>query len=243
MRLSKTTTILFIIGFAAIFITWFIPVVFSQEVADRLLDEDNVIEYLGALSFFVASIIFLVLFFQSKRGNRFWRIHTRRNYVHLFFALLFFFAAGEEISWAQRIIGYETPESLAEHNIQEEFTIHNLPLLDTANVDSPFRANRLFLYLWFAYGLMLPMATTLSQRLRQWVYEINIPIVPLALGILFLISYVTSKMYGILDIDANSITEIRETQQAFVFTLVAIQFLLDDRSNAKKAEAEEPRAV
>ncbi|MFW6039328.1 MAG: hypothetical protein ACOC9P_02500 [bacterium] len=41
-------------------------------------------------------------------------------------ALAFFFAAGEEISWGQRILGLQTPEQLAEINTQEELSLHNV---------------------------------------------------------------------------------------------------------------------
>ncbi|GGA97295.1 hypothetical protein [Allosediminivita pacifica] len=42
------------------------------------------------------------------------------------YALLFFLAAGEEVSWGQRIFGLETPEALAQRNDQQELTFHNL---------------------------------------------------------------------------------------------------------------------
>jgi hypothetical protein len=38
---------------------------------------------------------------------------------------LLLFAAGEEISWGQRLLGWETPAALRARNVQEETTIHN----------------------------------------------------------------------------------------------------------------------
>ncbi len=42
------------------------------------------------------------------------------------YALAFFFGAGEEISWGQRIFGWQTGEFFMEHNRQLETTFHNL---------------------------------------------------------------------------------------------------------------------
>jgi hypothetical protein len=36
------------------------------------------------------------------------------------------FVALEEISWGQRIIGFETPETLVRINTQDEFNVHNI---------------------------------------------------------------------------------------------------------------------
>lgn len=42
------------------------------------------------------------------------------------YALLFFLIADEEITWAQRILGFHTPQELKAINVQGEFTIHNI---------------------------------------------------------------------------------------------------------------------
>ena len=44
----------------------------------------------------------------------------------LLYGLLYVWVAGEEISWGQRIIGFETPEYFQENNDQNEFSFHNL---------------------------------------------------------------------------------------------------------------------
>ena len=44
-------------------------------------------------------------------------------------ALAFFLFAMEEISWGQRIVGFDSPEALIGVNQQGEATIHNLPEL------------------------------------------------------------------------------------------------------------------
>jgi hydrogenase/urease accessory protein HupE len=42
------------------------------------------------------------------------------------YALLFLFAAGEEISWGQRIFGWNSNDFFATHNAQGETNLHNL---------------------------------------------------------------------------------------------------------------------
>jgi hypothetical protein len=44
----------------------------------------------------------------------------------LLLALVFFAIGMEEISWFQRVLGFETPPELARANMQQEFNLHNL---------------------------------------------------------------------------------------------------------------------
>jgi hypothetical protein len=43
-------------------------------------------------------------------------------------AVLFFFAAGEEISWGQRIFNFETSGIFKSNNLQQETNLHNLEI-------------------------------------------------------------------------------------------------------------------
>jgi hypothetical protein len=90
--------------------------IFSQETVSALGEEDGFFEYSTALFFFLTSIICLKLFLNNK------------NYWFLILLLLFFLGFGEEISWGQRIFGFETPDFVKENNVQKEFSIHNLEL-------------------------------------------------------------------------------------------------------------------
>jgi hypothetical protein len=71
----------------------------------------------------VAVLVFggAALIVRAKRaGNRAVRV------VSILAAITLFLAAGEELSWGQRIFGVETPEFFAEHNAQGETNFHNL---------------------------------------------------------------------------------------------------------------------
>lgn len=83
--------------------------------------EDGLVEYATAIFLLVASAILVMNAAALRsRGMRLAVICTA------FYALLFFFAAGEEISWGQRIFGWETGETFKEINKQQETNLHNL---------------------------------------------------------------------------------------------------------------------
>ncbi len=54
------------------------------------------------------------------------RTTMRERIVPVLFAVGFFMLFGEEISWGQRLLGFETPEAFKEINVQDEFNLHNL---------------------------------------------------------------------------------------------------------------------
>lgn len=86
--------------------------------------EDRSYEWIGFAGFSGAGAFSLLTLFYRKKmpGNK----------VALYFLGLGFFyivCAGEEVSWGQRVFGWETPESFAEANEQGETNLHNLEKL------------------------------------------------------------------------------------------------------------------
>jgi len=104
--------------------------------------EDGLFEDLTAVFFFCASATFACAFWRSgANANANDNANTngdaaasvasarprrRRNVWFLLLALLFFFGGGEEISWGQRIFGWDTPQAFEQANVQRETNIHNL---------------------------------------------------------------------------------------------------------------------
>lgn len=98
---------------------------FPSEYAD-LRKEDSVIEYLTFLAYVIIGVYaFKLLLFMRRKSYTVagWRsVYT----ISLFLLMLTsFIIAGEEISWAQRLIGFETAEFVAANNRQNEFNLHN----------------------------------------------------------------------------------------------------------------------
>ena len=98
--------------------------------------EDGPFEYLTAISYLTASV-FLFLSWRASRslGNRF------VSFGFLAAGILFFLIFGEEISWGQRILGIETPDSIAEA-IDRLLTDRNLA--DSLGVEGRRRATEVF---------------------------------------------------------------------------------------------------
>jgi len=88
-----------------------------------LVQDDHLIEY---SQFFLLLFSSLVAWFLKKSW---WSKERFLGILFLLLALGCFFMAGEEISWGQRIFNIQTPEQLAERNLQEELTIHNIDVL------------------------------------------------------------------------------------------------------------------
>jgi hypothetical protein len=102
---------------ASAVIAWRAPEYFQFTFAA----EDRLVENATAIFLAVASLVLLSNAARlASRGAR------RAAGLTAFYALLFFFAAGEEISWGQRIFGWEPTEFFAEHNYQGETNFHNL---------------------------------------------------------------------------------------------------------------------
>jgi hypothetical protein len=80
--------------------------------------EDGAVEALSAGALFLGSLALL--------GAAFMRGPTLRRTLALGLGVLLFLTAMEEISWMQRVVGFQTPEELASVNMQGEFNFHNL---------------------------------------------------------------------------------------------------------------------
>jgi hypothetical protein len=71
---------------------------------------------------------------------------------------------GEEVSWGQRLFGWQTPESLREINLQQETTLHNIRGVATGVKWMEWLAG--------AYGTILPLwmwRADHSRRVPEWI--------------------------------------------------------------------------
>jgi hypothetical protein len=88
---------------------------------NALVREDSVLESLQFIAYAAATAL------AAGVSWRLWRT-GRRGLGALFFlfACCCLFAAGEEISWGQRVLGFGTPEEVAAVNGQEELNVHDV---------------------------------------------------------------------------------------------------------------------
>lgn len=211
----------------------------SNESARRF--EDGPIELFGAISFLLSAILFFLVYLRSTQGNDFFVFSTRRNVFFLFLAIVFFIGAGEEMSWGQRQLGLETPSWIKSVNRQQELNIHNISIFHgedaegkkKTGIESLLNIDRLFSIFWLSYCVVLPLLVRVSRRLSGFVTGVNVPIVPIGLGLLFPLNYLLSKLLVIgdfrPDFDMSNMyihytVELKESLFAFLFLNLATYF-------------------
>jgi hypothetical protein len=150
----------------AVYITLAYPVLaMGNKVIAAMLPEDHYFENVGAGSLFVSSLLFFYGFIVARKSlDKSW-ISLVKQLIYLGLALLFFFGAGEEISWGQRIFGFKTPESLAQVNKQDELNLHNLAIMEDSKF---FTADRMFDVFWFLFGVLIPAIALLVPSFRRF---------------------------------------------------------------------------
>lgn len=89
-------------------------------------------------------------------------------------ALFCFFAAGEEISWGQRIFHIKTPEYFQEHNSQDELNIHNL-VLDGESVNKIVFSD-ILIGAAVLYLVGLPVLYTKNLKFKKFVDNAGVPV-------------------------------------------------------------------
>lgn len=198
-------------------VAWVVPLLVSSDTTLRLTQEDGPYEMLGAIGFAATGVLFGALFVRTWRGDR-------RCWWFLALALLFLFAAGEEISWGQRLFGWGDVDRST--NVQGETTLHNLEAFDTVE-GGWLKFPRLFLLFWLGWLVALPALARVIGPVRTLVARLRLPIPALAFGLVMLANLALSKTYqplGLDEVALERIAEIRECAQAIALVTVALSF-------------------
>lgn len=198
---------------------------FSKDVVMKIGSEDELFEWLTTICLFGAAIFFIVA---SKLKNIF--------LIILF--LGFIFGAGEEISWGQRIFNFETPEYIKDHNVQKEFTLHNIELFNTKKFDLSSKKglerfteiNFIFRIFCGIYGVFLPLCVYHIKSFGKIAWHIKLPIPPFSIGIFFLLAWISFRIVmTLLPEDGHpqyldTAVEIFEFLAAYIFFIISIYF-------------------
>ena len=218
--------------------------------------EDGLFEDLSAVFFFCASAIFAGAFWRSgANANGSHSANTsgdaatnqataaaaaaprkRRNIWFLLLALLFFFGGGEEISWGQRIFGWDTPQAFEQANIQRETNIHNLKIFNRSDANwngktgaaEFLSAERMFSLFWLGFCILTPIAYACIPPLRRLLDRLRMPIVPLPLGVMFLVNYASGEIHKPHALRLTlewPLMEIKECLFSVLFLLIAFHFV------------------
>ena len=121
---------LYILPFGEYFIglSWF----------DWFKSEDGPLEWIQFFEYALSSLISLFIYFKIKNKR------SINSMIWLILGASCFFIAAEEISWGERIFGYNI-QSIAELSIQGETNLHNLPFFHNYFLDPALQIICIFL--------------------------------------------------------------------------------------------------
>jgi len=198
--------------------------------------EDGIVECAAAFAWAGACLLFLMNIRHSLRFS------ARKGKIWLVgLALICFIAAGEEISWGQRLFGYATPPIIKQSNLQGEANLHNLTWLDIrtdtkGNKKTGFARwitfNRLGSLLWLGFLVVIPILFRLNKTARKLCERLALPVPPVYIAFAAIINYsiffVLNK-WGKLMFDPHTervfsspMNESKETVVAILFFLAAL---------------------
>lgn len=196
------------------------------------LPEDHYFEIVGASSLLATSLLFLYGFRLARKTlDRSW-MSIVKQLVYLGLAAVFFFGAGEEISWGQRILGFQTPDSISQVNRQEEFNLHNLSAWEASKF---LDADRMFDLFWFMFAVFTPAIALAVPPFKKFASQF-IPVVFWGISLLFLYNYLWAKLAKVFFSAAytfdnlpfpQAIQEIKESNYAIIFILVGLYAIWD----------------
>jgi cbb3-type cytochrome oxidase subunit 3 len=219
----KNIVLLYGIFIVSIVIYWGVYILLPEFHSSYFQGEDRLVEWLTFIFFFAASILsFLTLLYRS----------TMKKLAIWYFLLMGIFllvCAGEEISWGQRIIGFQTPEKISIINEQKEFNVHNLQM----KYIHPYG---IFSFIMFFYGIILPIV--FSKQLKKKTSQARRYISPLVLVPCFLFPLILGStksliiQYPISDIASGYGTltnELREMYWGLSMLLASIALFNNNR--------------
>jgi hypothetical protein len=185
MKLSKASTVVLLVSVLFLGLT-FVPLFLSEGALDLFVREDGIFENLTAVYLLITSILFGLGIF------RFWRSPWTMRLACAGLALLFFFGAGEEISWGERYFDLDDHNLIRGINVQEELTIHNLKYFQGEESILPVSVSQLFILFAFGFALIIPLTCRLSGKIESFVAP-RFPVMPLELGLLVVVTYLLQK--------------------------------------------------
>jgi len=188
---------------------------------ERFANEDGFVENLTTLALLCVAIL---------SGYRLIQQWNRRKWPWLLgtglFTILFFFGAGEEISWGQRIFGWESSEYFIERNAQGETNIHNLVVGETKINKLIF--SQLLAFVMIVYLLVTPLLYRRNTWIRKTLDGFAVPVVQWHHTISFLLVTIV-----ILIIPADRKWEVYELSFAMIFFLIFLNPLNKNVFNMK----------
>lgn len=131
--------------------------------------EDGFIEWMTVLPLVLMALVSLKRVHNLYYNRQFWFLLSL-----LIFTMLCFFAAGEELSWGQRLFGWKSADFFVHNNSQKETNFHNLIVAGQSINLIIF--SRLIILVMALYLVGLPILFRRSQKVRRWTTLLAIPV-------------------------------------------------------------------
>ena len=210
-----------------LFLSYSVYIFFDVKTVSNLGADDHFFEWLTPIFFWIGCAVFFLTFLKTK------------NPFFLILAIAMFIAAGEEISWGQRIFGFKTPEVLEKTNVQDEFTLHNIAIFNSVDFKGTpkhglarlLEINFLFRLCTILFGIVLPFCVYHFKFISRITMKIRMPIPPISIGLFFFISWITYWILHsfILPSDSpkeylSAAGEIYECIASFIILIVSLYF-------------------
>lgn len=162
----------------------------------HLTKEDGVLEYASAVLMLLAGCLFLKGAFTTKS--------TIQKGWAVAFAAALIFMAGEEISWGQRMFGFNW-EALEEINNQNETNLHNMPLIN---------APRLLTIGSLLLGLIVPVTLVSSAGARVLAFDkLRIPLPHPVASLCFLSSVIYNRSFHAAPYNSPQALSVEESAE------------------------------
>jgi hypothetical protein len=216
------------ITFLMVFL-WSFQFSMNKNIAITLGKEDGFLEWATAISFLIASIIFIFSFLKLT------------NIFFLLLSIMFFIGFGEEISWGQRIFNFALPDALKNINVSQEFNIHNVEIFNTMDfqklnkhgLERLLEIEFLFKMFTLVYCVVLPFLVYQVSYVSRLTVKIKLPIPPISLGLFFILNYLVYKIsnlvlvHGIDKLNDDyifSFVETFESMESIIFLAISFYF-------------------
>jgi hypothetical protein len=186
---EKITLVLMLLILLAAFALFY----FNYASLDIYLEEDGLVEWLTVAGLLAGFFLCINRFIKLLRIRSWWFLT-----VNIVLGLLLFIAAGEEISWGQRILGIKSSEYFLKHNAQGETNIHNL-VVNGVKINKLVFSTILIAMLG-VYLVILPLLYRFNDAVKKYINNSGVPVPRLYQIISFLLVFAIS---GLLKHDRN----------------------------------------
>ena len=153
-----------------------------------------------------------------------------KHWFYCLLAFISFYAFMEEISWGQRLFGFETPDFFHKNNYQNEANLHNL---FTGPVTS--LSKTLFTYLisicLLIYGVVLPIALQFKLKAVVWLTQKNLLVTP---PLALIPAFITAAFLELEPFSFNE-AEIAELLVAWALAFTALKTWLHTKNTQNQS--------